>query len=199
MKPCAISIFALGVLSTGACAAAPHGSHWIVPGRSIGQTALGSEGAKTLARLPRPTIAESGMSHLRIVWVSREARGVRNTLFIQVVSNGVLNRRPSNGLTINAIRITSPWYRTHGGLATGATLAQIRRQYPQIRPTDSQRMIFDSRGQGIAFEFAHSAVSGSRCIAIMIHPRGDTHTASAEQVAALLHTAAAPPPADAVY
>ena len=177
-------VFALVVLIAGACAAAPQKAHQIVPAHSIGQAELGAQGAKTLARLPRPDAGDAGMSQTMNVWVST-GQGRRDTLFIHTVSNGALDVKPTNGVTIDTIRVTSPWYRTRGGIGPGSTLAQIRRQFPSIRPLDS-RLVFDAKGQGIAFEFPKAATSSMSCIAVTVHSRGDASIPTASQVAEVL-------------
>ena len=158
----------------------------IIPGESIGQTHLGSNGAYYLKKLPKPDATDVGMSQFRGVWVSK--RGNRtDTLYIHTVSNGALNVQPLSGSTIDDIRVTSPWYHTSGGISTGSTKTQILRRFPHARLVNGETSIYDDAKQGIAFEFAPKANAQSPCIAIMVHPSGNVHLASTENVNNILH------------
>ncbi len=163
-------------------ALAQAGDNLIIPGQSIGQTHLGRNGDLYLNKLPRPDGMDVGMSQTRQVWVSKKGGKRSDTLFIHTVSNGALNVRPIQGVTIDDIRVTSPWYHTNDGLSTGSTRAQIRRRFPNARPVDGDRTLYDDARLGIAFEFAQSATAKSPCIAIMVHPPGDVHVADMEEV-----------------
>ena len=167
------------------------GSNLIIPGQSIGQTYLGRNGALYLNKLPKPNAVDAGMSQTRQVWVSKKGGQRTDTLFIHTVSNGALNVQPLQGVTIDNIRVTSPWFHTPSGLSTGSTLAQIRRHFPNVRPVDRDRTLYDDAKLGIAFEFAHATV-GSPCIAIMVHPSGDVHVADREEVNRVLNEAIHP-------
>ena len=76
------------------------------------------------------------MSQRYYVWTSRTAHGLPHTLFLHAVSNGALNVKPLSGLTIDTLRVTSPAFATQTGLQVGSTLAQIRRQFPHLRPAN---------------------------------------------------------------
>ncbi len=163
-------------------APAQTGDNLIIPGQSIGQTHLGRNGDLYLKKLPRPDGMDIGMSQTRQVWVSKKGSQRTDTLFIHTVSNGALNVQPIQGVTIDNIRVTSPWYHTHDGLSTGSTFSQIRHRFPNAHPVDGDRTLYDDAKLGIAFEFAQSATAGSPCIAIMVHPPGDVHVADMEEV-----------------
>ena len=162
------------------------GSNLIIPGQSIGQTHLGKNGSLYLKKLPQADASDAGMSQTRQVWVTKKESQRTDTLFIHTVSNGALNVQPIQGVTIDVIRVTSPWFRTYNGLSTGSTKAQITHYFPNARPIDGSHTLYDDAKQGIAFEFAQNPTAGSPCIAIMVHPPGDVHVADKEQVNRLL-------------
>ncbi len=166
-------------------------SNLIVPGKSIGQTYLGKNGSTYLNQLPKPNAIDAGMSQTRQVWVSKKD-GRTDTLFIHTVSNGALGVQPINGVTIDSIRVTSPWFHTRDGLSTGSTKAQILRYFPNARSVNGEPTIYDDSKRGIAFEFAKNVTAKSACIAIMIHPPGDVHLANTEQVNRVLSDGARP-------
>ena len=180
-----LTVFSLlAALGMAALPPAPSiaGDNLIIPGQGIGQTHLGKNGNLYLSKLPKPDGVDVGMSQTRQVWISKKGGKRSDTLFIHTVSNGALNVQPIQGVTIDDIRVTSPWYHTHSGISTRSTLAQIRRHFPNVRPIDGDRTLYDESKLGIAFEFAQSATAGSPCIAIMVHPPGDVHLADMEEV-----------------
>jgi hypothetical protein len=167
-------------------ASAQSGSNLIVPGQSIGQTHLGRFGADALARLPKPDADDSGMGKYRSVWLSKNQADRKDTLYIFSIANGPRDIQPRSGVSIQLIRVTSPWYHTANGISTGKTLSQILGSYPGARPTDQSRDLYDDANQGIAFEFAGSVTTKSLCIAIMVHPAGQVNLATAKDVNGIL-------------
>jgi hypothetical protein len=137
----------------------------IVPGHSMGRTALGPHGDSYLKRLPKPNASDAGMSQLRLVWVSKPMTGKPHTLFIHTVSNGALNIKPYSDVTIDQIRVTSPYFHTQSGIHTGSTLAAIRKQFPHLHNVQ-EKGVYESKG--IAFEFDSPVNSQSRCVAIAV-------------------------------
>lgn len=182
-----LAVFSLAAtLGTAALlpASAQEQDNLIIPGKSIGQTHLGSNGNVYLKKLPKPNAIDVGMSQTRQVWVSKKG-GRTDTLFIHTVSNGALGVQPTQGVTIDTIRVTSPWFHTQNGLSTGNTKAKILRNFPNAHSVEGYPKIYDDSKRGIAFEFGESATA-SPCIAIMIHPPGNVHLATSEQVNQLL-------------
>lgn len=157
----------------------------IVPGERIGQRHLGNDGAETLKHLPKPSGIDRGMSETRQVWKSRPG-GPFETLFIYTVNNSAMDVEPSDGVTIELIRVTAKYFRTANGISTGSTLEQIRKAFPDAAPLGDIPYIYDDLKDGIAFEFPNEPTSGSACIAIMVHPRGESYVATQAQVASVL-------------
>ena len=165
--------FWAGVAFFGLClsvsvSAASAGNFLIVPGKSIGQTALGPNGEAEIKRLPEPVAADNGMMQTRLVWVSHTP-GHTDTLFIHGVSNSVYdNVKPADGTTIDEIRITSRQFHTRRGISTASTLAQVRRRFPAVRPIRGTPVLYEDTRHGIAFEFAQPVTPASHCIGISV-------------------------------
>jgi hypothetical protein len=157
----------------------------IVPGERIGQTHLGHDGAETLQRLPKPSGVDRGMSKARLAWKSNPG-GPFNTLLIYTVNNGAMDVEPADGVTIKLIRVTAKYFRTANGISTGSTLEQIRKAFPNAAPLADVPTIYDDLKQGIAFEFPKEPTADSVCIAIMVHPPGESNVATRAQVASVL-------------
>ena len=161
------------------------GASLIRPGESIGQTHLGAKGGFDLKKLPQPDLVDNYTSHSVRVWISNKA-GRTDTLFVKTVSNSALGVRPLDGVSVELIRVTSPWYHTASGLSTGSTLARIRREFPDARSVDNDQRLYGDSKRGIAFEFARNPTADSPCSAVMVHPPGKQQVASADEVENLL-------------
>lgn len=169
-----------GLCVTASVSAASAHDFLIVPGHSIGQIALGPNGAAQLRRLPPPDASDDGMSQQRLVWVSRTS-GRTNTLYLHTTANGALDVRPLSGETVDTIRITSRQFHTQSGISTGSTLAQIRRRFPVTHSASAKNQtLYDDPRWGISFEFAVPVTPASRCIGITVY----TPAASAPGVTA---------------
>ncbi len=181
-----------------ACAApvlaAPSGDLFIVPGKRVGQTPLGPQGRRTLDHMVKPYRSDAAMSQGYLVWRAKSRSDGPYTLFIHTTSNGARDVKPLDGVTIDCIRVTSPYFVTRDmrepgdGLHVGSTLAQIRRRFPRARPAAATPTLYDDARGGIAFEFARPATLTSRAIAVMIHPPGSPSFADARQVRGLLQS-----------
>jgi hypothetical protein len=186
-----MKITRLIVLTAGlsaVCYAGPVANHTepVVPGVAMGAIPLGSNGAETLGKLPKPYAHDEGMSQTRQVWKFPRPGGLFDTLFIHTTSNGVIDAQPPDGLTIDVIRSTSRRYRTSGGISVGSTLDQILKSFPDAAPVDGIPAVYDATKEGIAFEFEHQPSAQSMCIALMVHQPGKPRIATKENVAAIL-------------
>jgi hypothetical protein len=158
----------------------------IVPGASMAGLALGPNGAQEIKKLGKPDRIDRGMSQTRQVWKSLKPGGRFDYFFIHTVNNGAIDAQPPNGVTIDLIRSTANRFRTASGIGAGSTLEQIRQSFPDAAPVDGTPTVFDDVKRGIAFEFSDAPTDHSVCIAIMVHPPGESHFATQQQVAELL-------------
>jgi hypothetical protein len=160
----------------------------IVPGSSMAGLSLGPNGLQELKKLGKPYRVDRGMSQTREVWKWSRPEGRLDTFFVHTVNNGVIDAKPSDGQTIDLIRSTVARFKTSGGIGVGVgkTLDDIRKDFPDAAPVDGTPTIFDDVKRGIAFEFSSAPIGHSICIAVMVHPQGQSHIATQEQVAEVL-------------
>jgi hypothetical protein len=158
----------------------------IVPGSSIAGVSLGPNGLQELKKLGKPYRIDRGMSQTRQVWKWSRPEGRLDTFFVHTVNNGVIDAKPSDGLTIDLIRSTVARFKTSDGIGVGKTLDQIRKDFPDAAPVEGTPTIFDDVKRGIAFEFSSAPIGHSICIAVMVHAQGQSKVATQEQVAEVL-------------
>lgn len=159
-------------------------NYLIIPGQSIGQTHVGTNGLVYLKKLPAPAASDAAKQQTKRVWVAKQ-RQRTDTLYIHTIVNAAAQVQPINGVTIDQIEITSPSFHTPNGISTGSTKAQILRQFPNARPLEgSTTKYFD---KGIAFEFAGSAAD-SPCISIAVTPNNKVGIDGRERVNSYLRS-----------
>jgi hypothetical protein len=158
----------------------------IVPGSSMAGVSLGPDGLQELKKLGKPYRVDRGMSQTRQVWKWSRPEGRLDTFFVHTVNNGVIDAKPADGLTIDLLRSTVARFKTSGGIGVGKTLDQIRKDFPDAAPVEWTPTIFDDVKRGIAFEFSSAPIGHSICIAVMVHPQGQSKLATQEQVAEVL-------------
>lgn len=181
-----VSAFALFALAPFEACGEPAEAQLIAPGKSIGRTRLGPNGAAYLKNLPKPTASDPGMSQNRLVWISGKAPDI-NTLFIHTFANGATDAKPTNGVTIDEIRITSREFRTREDVECGSTLTRIRKAFPKIQAAaDASGSVYQDAARGIAFEFADAARDDSPCIAITVFIPNAVRFTRRDQIAGLL-------------
>lgn len=172
MKHCLVAAFCLALFSSSAAGAQP-GYLLIVPGKQIGWIHLGADGDRTLAVLPEPDAAEQVWAHPEETeqpWMSHTPPRRHDTLYVHTTADSLLNVKPHRGVTIDLVCVTSPRFATRDGLHVGSRL-----------------FLYDEEHTGIAFEFARPPLPNSRAIAVMIHPPGDPHLVTAQQVNRILN------------
>jgi hypothetical protein len=165
--------------------AAPGGAS-IVPGKSIFGVALGPDGTQELKKMGKPYRVDRGMSQTRQVWKLTRPGDRFDFFFVHTVNNGAIDAQPADGVTIDLIRATAVRFKTAEGIGVGSTLEQIRKSFPNIAPVDDVPTILDDVKRGIAFEFKEAPTNQSTCIAVMVHPPGQSNVATQQQVAEVL-------------
>ncbi|WP_311950583.1 hypothetical protein [Mucilaginibacter terrae] len=135
----------------------------IIPGKSIGQTALNDNGADVTRRLGRPDAGDAAMGKSLSIWyANHNSKGYQTMIYAsrQMGTDDETSR-------VKQIRITSPWFITKDNVRVGSTLEQIEDLY---RPQKTAWFKKDSKkfdiyqGEGIAFEIDNQ----QKCTAIMV-------------------------------
>ena len=143
----------------------------VVPGCSLGQTHLGVRGTADLKRLPRPDGGDAAMGGRR--WMAWKSKTSKDTLAVFVVDRGYLDP-PRPGVIVEDIRATSSKFHTPNGAASGMTLAQIKRRFPQgrLEPANGEASWFYTVKQGIAFEFRPRPGASACCLSVTVFAPG---------------------------
>lgn len=163
---------ALALMSTGhsAQAADKKASAFIRPGKSLGNIALGSDGAAVSKQYGSPVNSDGAAGH---VWETYKVR----TGVIDVYS-GMVGEK---GHRVLLVRTTSKYYRTSSGIRTGTTLRRIRRRFPNLTQLSTYRssrfgktvVLLGDVKRGIAFEVARGEgkklSASARCLSILVH------------------------------
>lgn len=93
----------------------------IIPGKSIGQTALNDNGADVIKRLGRPDAGDAAMGKSMSIWYAdHDSTGYQTMIYTtrQMGTEDDVSR-------VKQIRITSPWFATKDNVHVGSTLQDI--------------------------------------------------------------------------
>jgi len=137
----------------------------ITPGKGIGHLTIGLPVDSAIARLGRPDSSDAAMGSSLIAWYSKDASKYRTAIF---AGRNMGNEEVSR---IKKIMVSSPWFKTKDGIATGATLADIEKNYKlkQVDDFTAQQkglLVLDDIDKGITFDI--DSIS-KKCMAITVH------------------------------
>lgn len=138
----------------------------IIPGKRIGLTAL-EQNAETLSSLGKPDFSDAAMGKAWATWYSKD--GQKNELNIYTTYKDAELKEK----VVRQIRITSPKFKTSEGIATGKTLTDIKKNYPEVKLVGKYKAngqtieLYDAVNSGISFE-----IQKDTCISIIIHKSG---------------------------
>ncbi|WP_377117615.1 hypothetical protein [Mucilaginibacter litoreus] len=142
----------------------------IVPGVSLGQTALNESSENVIKRLGQPDGGDAAMGKSVSVWYAdHNKKGYATHMFF--------SRDMGNDDTarVKDIRISSPAFKINTKLYTGVLLKNAEAVYKlrkvgAFTVNNSERNIFDDAASGIAFDADRSGtITG-----IMVHEKGKT-------------------------
>ncbi|MCA8829606.1 hypothetical protein [Hymenobacter pini] len=144
----------------------------IGPGKSLGNIKLGTS-PETLTSLGPAATTDAAMQKAWATWYGGTA-AKRTQLDVYTAASG-----PDMRKSIQAVRATSPFFHTAGGIGSGSTLAEIRRACGPLvlagsyrpKPGAAPHYFYDNARAGIAFETDGTAAS-SRCTAVLVHLPG---------------------------
>jgi hypothetical protein len=148
----------------------------IIPGKSIGKTAINADMENILKVFGPPDHGDAAMGKSWSTWVSKPATGETpyETNIYASRNMGVGNEAS----LVKQIRVTSPYFKTATGIQTGSLLELVSKQFPGIRivsgaaNTGKGSTLYDDVANGIAFEINKDA----HCAAIIVHEPAVTVT-----------------------
>ncbi len=140
----------------------------IVPGRSIGGTALGEPYEAVEARLGTPDASDAAMGKMMATWYAGHNPGGHQTALFFTRNMGAADETSR----VRQVRVTSPYFKTAGGLGVGAPLQAIEQQYalePVAAYEENGTRYRTMGADGILFEIG----PGDRCVGIIVARKGD--------------------------
>lgn len=138
----------------------------IIPGKRIGLTAL-EQNAETLSSLGKPDFSDAAMGKAWTTWYSKDGQKKELNIYT-TYKDAELKEK-----VVRQIRITSPEFKTSEGIATGKSLTDIKKNYPEVKLVGKYKAkgqpieLYDAVDSGIAFELQNDT-----CVSIIIHKSG---------------------------
>lgn len=137
----------------------------ISPGKGIGHLTIDLPVDSAIAKLGKPDSSDAAMGSSLMAWYSKDAHKYRTAVFARRdMGNDEVSR-------IKLIMVTSPWFITEDGVATGTSLTDIEKSY-QLKPVDNATaakkglLVFDDNAKGITFDIDSAS---KKCVAITVH------------------------------
>ena len=159
--------------TTPATPPVPDSAYLIVPGGSIGHIYLEMPATELQGIMGKADSGDAAMGKSLQFWLSKNAHKPRQYVAVYTVNDFDGSGSPPE---VRQVQVTSPEFRTDGGLGAGSTLAAIRGQFGKLEPLayytneeGRQVYLFDAQAQGIAFEVI---VPDSISTAVTIHAKG---------------------------
>lgn len=135
----------------------------IVPGKSIGNIAIGLPVDSAIVQLGRPDSSDAAMGSELLTW--KDAKHYRTAIFAGMdMGNETIKR-------IKRIMVGSPAFSTEDGISTGASAAEIEKRYNVRQVADATAkqkglIVLDDNDKGITFDLDSI---DRKCIAITVH------------------------------
>lgn len=161
--------------TTAPSASAISPDYRIVPGKSIGQTALG-EDAETLSKtLGKPDFSDAAMGKAWLVWYGKQRDEHNNRTELDVY----VTYKDSNmtSKVVKEIRTTSSAFKVNDSVHVYASLSTLSNSFPNIQSVqkykDDQRdiTIYDDVNNGIAFDVVQAG-NQQICVGVIVHEPG---------------------------
>ncbi len=145
----------------------------ITPGESIGHIKLGEPADSVVAVLGKPDSSDAAMGSALMTWFAKhDPQGYRTTIF----AHRNMGSADEEASRTKRVLVTSPFFKTKEGLATGASLDKLSETYDLKRVNSLKAMqkdilVFDDVKNGITFDIDSSS---RKCVAITVHVPGDS-------------------------
>lgn len=142
----------------------------IVPGISVGEISIGQDIVQVSQKLGRPDAGDAAMGKVWGIWYSKDSSGEIKSEFAVYSSYRDTSMKVRD---VKQIRITSNQFKTQDGFGTKRTLTDTQMKFPGIEKISTYLdehkdsiMIYDSKTEGIGFEFING-----KSVALTIHAK----------------------------
>jgi len=144
----------------------------IIPGKSIGQTAINMKAEEVNKRLGKGDKSNAAMGKAWAIWYSKPT--ARDTIRKEATIYFVTNMGgPDEASRVKQIRVTSAYFKTADNLGVGSKLEFIQPAFPHLKQvtsyasnqTNQPITILDDIATGIAFEINPD----NTCVAAVVH------------------------------
>ncbi|MBC7937156.1 MAG: hypothetical protein H7Y86_17560 [Rhizobacter sp.] len=159
------------VISVDSTASAVPDYKLIVPGKSIGITAIGQKSEETGKDLGTPDDGDAAMGKSLSTWYSKNNPAYKTQVF-SAIQMGKEEDMPR----VKSIRVNNPFFETASHLKAGSNLKEILAQFPAMLLTGSYESsakkpikLYDDSEAGIAFEIDET----DTCVGINVHTKGE--------------------------
>jgi hypothetical protein len=151
----------------------------LIAGERVGKITIGEDIESVNRTLGRSDSGDAAMGHAWQFWFAKGSRAGRTMLGIYSVLNDSATHHE-----VREILVTSDRFVTAGKIGVGSSLDAIMKAYPGIALAATYKSpaaggkvrVYDAIERGIAFEIIPAATGSGRCIAVIIHRKGDNVT-----------------------
>lgn len=154
-------------------------SRLIMPGKSIGRTAINQKMKVVLKKLGKPAVSDASMGgHMMCIWYSKPKISGKDTIINETdIYFYTKNFGEANAVAlVDHIRVTSSYFRTTENIGVGTSLDKIQNKFPgavlQSSESDAKTgKIIDTyydEKKGIAFDL----IDG-KCVAVTVYMIGN--------------------------
>jgi hypothetical protein len=140
----------------------------ILPGKSIGKTAINEDGEDIIKRLGEPDAGDAAMGKSVSIWYAKHDTAGYITQIYFTRQMGV-----DDTSRAKLIRVTSPWFKVKENVNVGAPVKNATAKFKLVKIGEGNGMqgpytLYDDAKSGIAFE----ADNKGTCTGITIHEPG---------------------------
>ncbi|WP_413670911.1 hypothetical protein ACEN9X_13785 [Mucilaginibacter sp. Mucisp86] len=151
-------------------------SDWLItPGKSIGHIVLNDDVQNIIKQLGKPDSSDAAMGSSLMVWFAgHDPTGNRTAVFTHHNMGG----KDEQISHVQKILVTSPQFKTDGGVGVGSTKQEIQKAYT-LKPTSTYSnksgkvQVYTDLAKGISFEID----SSGKCVGVVVHKANDTAAA----------------------
>ncbi len=162
------------------------GNPLIVPGKSVGEIALGMENPEIYQRLGKSAVGDAAMGRYWDGWFGKKEGGGRGA---ELNIRSGHSAEHDKDAAAEAIRVESPFFHTKEGIGTQSSVAEVWKAFPNLiytggDPNNEAVEVYEDDARGMAIEVRRTftstgsvpppGTSWGACQAIIVFPAGET-------------------------